>query len=391
MVLILFIANIFFFVKTDSTIRDIETKRLKDEILFLAQSLVPYYLNGNIDYIYKIGDNFGFTNLDKVPKNADVIYKESNQIITLRIFVYGSNIGFSIIFLDNEIHFVKQIGYSVWDKYKIILLLFQVSIIILLFLFFFYQVMRPLDKLKDAINELKDGIYAKKLIIKSSDEIGLLFKSFNEMNEKISRMVKARELITRNIAHELRTPLAKISFALTLQEGENLKRDLKRYIDSLNRISHTMLEYERLQADGFSIKEDEIFSDRPIFEAIKEMDRSKINLNIIKTIKIKGDLHLLSIAIKNIAENAIKYSNNGLVFIELNEQGIVFYNNGIKLQKDISYYFEPFYRGDITKNGYGIGLSIVKEILTLHKMSIDYQYDGNKHIFYIRFHKETQE
>ena len=118
---------------------------------------------------------------------------------------------------------------------------------------------------------------------------------------------------------------------------------------------------------------------------MRDLSDKPICLNIIKSVKIKGDLHLFAVAIKNLIENAIKYSDNGEVNIELGENGILISNKGAPLANDISYYFEPFYRGDITKSGYGLGLSIVKEIISLHKMEINYRYDCGAHIFYIKF------
>lgn len=115
------------------------------------------------------------------------------------------------------------------------------------------------------------------------------------------------------------------------------------------------------------------------------MSDKPICLNIIKSIKIKGDLHLFAVAIKNLIENAIKYGDNGEVNIELNENGILISNKGAPLANDISYYFEPFYRGDITKQGYGLGLSIVGSIIALHKMEIRYSYDCGTHRFYVKF------
>ncbi|WP_147289735.1 ATP-binding protein [Helicobacter sp. MIT 14-3879] len=371
--------------RTNQIISESETKRMQNEITVFAQTLIPYYLNGNLNLIYKMGYNFGYKNIDNIPRNAQILKEESNGILYFKIFSYDSFIGFSISFLEDSINFVKQKDNNAWNNYKILILLFQLGLIFLLLFFLFYQIMRPLNKLKDSINELKNGIYAKKLKINQYDEIGLLFRDFNEMNEKISRMLKARELITRNIAHELRMPLAKIKLAISLKDGVELKEDLKKYIDSLNRISQNMLEFERIQSEGFELKNDEFLSESVVFEALKDLGGNKISLNIIKSIKIKGDLHLLSVAIKNLIENAIKYSDDGVVDIELNEEGIVFINKGKELQNDISYYFEPFYRGDITKSGYGLGLSIVKEIISLHKMNIIYKYDCGRHIFILCF------
>ena len=384
--LILFVANTIFILHTSNVIHSSENKRLQNEIIVLVQTITPYYLNGNLGVVYKIGENFGYNRIANVPKNAQILHNESNGILNVKIFSYDNFVGFSVAFLDdNGINLVRQRDTSAWDKYKIFMLLFQSALILMILFFFFYQILRPLNALKDSIDEIKRGIFAKKLHAKSNDEIGTLFRAFNEMNEKISRMIKARELITRNIAHELRTPLAKIQLSLELKEGESLKNDLKKYINSLNHISQNMLDFERIQEEGFELKNDEFLSESAVFEALRDLSDKPICLNIIKSVKIKGDLHLFAVAIKNLTENAIKYGDNGEVTIELNENGILFSNSGAPLKNDISYYFEPFYRGDITKQGYGLGLSIVREIVALHKMTIDYRYDCGKHIFYIRF------
>ena len=384
--LILFVANVIFSIRTSSVIHESESKRLQNEIIILVQTLTPYYLSGNLSAVYRIGANFGYTRTSTAPKNAQILYGESNGILNFKIFSYDNFVGFSVAFLDdNGINLVRQKDTSAWDKYKVFMLLFQSALILMILFFFFYQILRPLNKLKDSLDELKRGIFAKKLHAHSSDEIGALFRAFNEMNEKITKMVKARELITRNIAHELRTPLAKIQLSLELKSGDELKKDLKKYINSLNRISQNMLDFERIQEENFALKNDEFLSESAVFEALKDLSDKPICLNIIKSVKIKGDLHLFAVAIKNLIENAIKYSENGEVNIELGENGILISNKGTPLNNDISYYFEPFYRGDITKQGYGLGLSIVREIIMLHKMEINYRYDCGKHIFYIKF------
>ena len=233
--LILFVANVIFSIRTSSAIHESEEKRLQNEIIVLVQTITPYYLNGNLGVAYKIGENFGYNRIATAPKNAEILYSESNGILN-----------FSVAFLDdNGINLVRQKDLNAWDKYKVFMLLFQSALIMMILFFFFYQVLRPLNVLKDSIDELKRGIFAKKLRVDSKDEIGALFRAFNEMNEKISRMIKARELITRNIAHELRTPLAKIQLSLELKVGEELKQDLKKYLNSLNHISQNMLDFER--------------------------------------------------------------------------------------------------------------------------------------------------
>lgn len=382
---ILFVASVAFAVRTSTVIYESESKRMQNEIVVFAQTIIPYYLNGNLTVVERLSENFGYKPLKKAPKDAKNLYAESNGILEFRIYEFDKSIGFSLIFIDDELHLARQRDLSAWDRYKRFMLLFQSALILLILFFLFYQILRPLQALKNSIDELKGGIFAKKLRVDSADEIGALFKAFNEMNEKISRMIKARELITRNIAHELRTPLAKINLAISLKEGAELKKDVKKYINSLNRISQNMLEFERIQNSNFKLRDDEFESESAVFEVLKDLDDELICLNVIKSVKIKGDLHLFSIAIKNLIENAIKYSIDGEVSVELNENGILFSNKGEALKQDISYYFEPFYRGDVEQSGYGIGLSLVKEIILLHKMEIKYRYDCGKHNFYIKF------
>lgn len=383
--MILCIASVIFSARTSSLIYESESQRLQNEIVVFAQTIIPYYLNGNLSVVHKFSENFGYKSVDSVSKNAKILYNDSSGILTFKIYEFDKFIGFSLILLDDRINLVREKDLSEWDRYKSFTLLFQLSLILLMLFFLFYQVLRPLNLLKDSINELKRGIFAKKLVVHTNDEIGTLFRAFNEMNERISRLIKARELITRNIAHELRMPLAKIQLSLEIKDGDELKNDLKKYINSLNHISQNMLEFEKIQDSNFKLKNDEFYSESAVFEALKNFEHKNIKLNIIKSVKIRGDLHLFAVAIKNLIENAIKYSIDGEVQIELNENGILFSNKGEALKNDISYYFEPFYRGDITRSGYGLGLSIVKEIIVLHKMSINYKYDCNKHIFYIKF------
>lgn len=374
-----------FFIQSNAMFKKSEYSRMQNEIIIFAQTISPYYVNGEIDVVKKMISSFGYTLIKSIPDGSNILYEKFGDILGFIVFSYKSYIGLSIIFLDDSITFSKSIDYYLWNEYRIVLLIFQLIIILLILFFIFNQIFSPLIKLQNAVNQIKNGIYARMIHVEQEDEIGFLINNFNEMNEKISRLIKARELITRNIAHELKTPLAKIKLSLNLKEGKELKNDLNKYVDEINKISQNMFEYERIQDDKFVLKTKEYFSESVLFEAIKDLETYNININIIENVKIKCDLNLLSIAIKNLVENAIKYSDNNSLDISLSEKGMAFCNSGKKLKNDISYYFEPFYREDITKSGYGLGLSIVKEIVYLNNMKIEYKYSNGNHIFFIRF------
>lgn len=378
-----------FFIQSDYVFSKSENKRIQNEVIIFTQMLIPYYLNGDLDQLCRIGLSFGYMQISSIPAYAKILYENDNDMIYFKIFSYDNLIGFSLHFLEDSedsVVFVKPLDDNIWNKYKIFILIFQIVIVLFLTFFVFNQIFLPLDKLHKAISKFKSGIYTNIIKVDSDNEIGVLMKAFNEMSEKISRMIRSRELITRNIAHELKTTLAKIKLALSLKQGDELKRDLNTYVDYLRYIIDTMIEYEHIQEDGFILKQEICMSESVLLEALKNFQEGEeISLTIHKNVQVKCDIYLLSVAIKNLIENAIKYSSDGKVDITLNEDGIMFSNKGKALDNDISYYFEPFYRGEVAKNGYGLGLSIVNEIISLHSMNIDYCYSNGMHTFYIRF------
>jgi signal transduction histidine kinase len=96
-----------------------------------------------------------------------------------------------------------------------------------------------------------------------------------------------------------------------------------------------------------------------------------------KKLTIRGDEQLIKTALTNIIENGCKYSNNHTtsVYIEQSEFGLtlLFKDKGIGIPvEEIDNIFEPFYRGSNTKNikGHGIGLSMARGIVRLHKGTI---------------------
>lgn len=117
--LILFVANVIFSIRTSSVLRESENKRLQNEIVVLVQTITPYYLNGNLSVVYRIGENFGYSRVNAIPKHAQTLYNESNGILGIKIFSYDNFIGFSVAFLDdNGINLVRPKDENAWNRYK---------------------------------------------------------------------------------------------------------------------------------------------------------------------------------------------------------------------------------------------------------------------------------
>ena len=95
---------------------------------------------------------------------------------------------------------------------------------------------------------------------------------------------------------------------------------------------------------------------------------------------VNADMELFSLALKNLIDNALKYSPDHHVNILVDRGVITISNKGEKLALPIETYFAPFHT---SKNGLGLGLYIVKSILDIHQMQLHYDYHDGKNHFLI--------
>ncbi|MGB3750671.1 MAG: ATP-binding protein, partial [Arcobacteraceae bacterium] len=95
----------------------------------------------------------------------------------------------------------------------------------------------------------------------------------------------------------------------------------------------------------------------------------------------------ISMAIKNLIDNALKYKTKDKVEIVVDSRQVVVKNYGEKLTKDLEYCMGTFTQEDNTRNikGYGLGLNIVKRVLDHHHFTLEYSYENNQNIFTLIF------
>jgi two-component system OmpR family sensor kinase len=106
----------------------------------------------------------------------------------------------------------------------------------------------------------------------------------------------------------------------------------------------------------------------------------KIEIINIDSLMIETDFELFALALKNLIDNAIKYSTNSFVEIEITENGIKISNRGDRLKDDLSAYREPFCG---SSNGLGLGLYIVLSITEILRMELVYKYEDGFNLFYL--------
>ncbi|MDD3026434.1 MAG: HAMP domain-containing protein, partial [Aliarcobacter skirrowii] len=231
-----------------------------------------------------------------------------------------------------------------------------------------------------------NGNLSTRIDIKSNDEIGTLAKSFNNMASSLENSIKTREELLRDIGHELRTPIAKGKFAIEKIDNFSQKELLKKIFQDLEKLTNELIELEKLNISKLNLT---IFSaETLVLESLGKLyleDESKIKIDISEDFKIEADLYYMSIALKNLIDNALKYAIYFPIIIKVDKNEISISNSGEKLSKEFEYYLKPFTQELIQRDGFGLGLSIVKKIIDKHNFKLIYKYENNFNIFKIIF------
>ena len=226
--------------------------------------------------------------------------------------------------------------------------------------------------------------------IKPMNEVSLTFHDITA----IKRLEKVKKDFVVNVSHELRTPLTIIKgFVETLEEEIDEKNRhyleiIKRHTDRLINIVKDLLLLSELEEKNISINITSVDLKALITNLIVLFEKKfnekglKLKLELDDVPVIKGDPSKLEQALINLIDNAIKYTDRGMVIISLFDKGewieIGIKDTGIGIPAEhIDRIFERFYVVDKSRSkklgGTGLGLSIVKHIVLLHngKISVD--------------------
>lgn len=227
------------------------------------------------------------------------------------------------------------------------------------------------------------GNYAHRVAVKGNlAEIERLAATFNRMLDRILGLMSSMRDINDSIAHDLRSPLARIRgiAEMTLTEDKPLA-DFKEMAastieecDELISLINTMLDITETEA-GVARVESEIFDIVQVLSEACELfrplaDEKQIALvsTLPATQRITGDRKRMQRVITNLLENAIKYTHSGgsvSVAVETRGQGIAISvaDSGMGIPAaDLPHIYDRFFRGDKSRpqGGFGLGLSLAK-------------------------------
>jgi signal transduction histidine kinase len=261
----------------------------------------------------------------------------------------------------------------------------------LLCLIIAHYLSKPVERLRDATNELARGnldIRVSKYIGARRDEIADLVRDFDSMAGELRNLIQSERNLLSGVSHELRSPIARIRLALTLaRDGDPRERQ-----EMLDRFEQDTIQLDSMLEQILTVARLEGGQHKPKFENLSlndivesvvddaRFEATAIGVDIswlgAHPVQMNGDPGLLRSALENIVRNAIFYSGEGgQIRVDLQrENGRVVLSvrdNGPGVPEDaLPLLFKPFYRVDdsrgVNTGGMGLGLAIVRNAVIAH-------------------------
>ena len=263
------------------------------------------------------------------------------------------------------------------------------------------SILTPIETLKKATRNIRDGNLDFEVEIGDDDEIGELCADFEEMRirlkesteEKVVFDSQNKELIS-NISHDLKTPITAVKgyveglldgVADTPEKQKKYLRTIYNKANDMDRLINELTFYSKIDTNRIpytfnKINVKEYFDD--CFEDIgMEMSQQQVSLSydnkVAPDVMVIADAEQIKRVINNIVGNSVKYMDkpNKSIAIRVTDVGdfvqVEIEDNGRGIAaKDLPYIFDRFYRTDTSRNsskgGSGIGLSIVHKVMEDH-------------------------
>jgi heavy metal sensor kinase len=291
-----------------------------------------------------------------------------------------------------------QIGNSMGDNKEFMGLLFNIfattfcAVMVLAGLvgwFMARQALRGVEEVSRAAVDVANGTLNRRVSVKAKGtEIERLVTTFNVMVDRIRGLISGMREMTDNIAHDMRSPLARmranselaLSGAKTIDDYKTSAADTLEECDRLLQMINTTLDVAEAEVGVAELTKDDVDISSVVgdacelFEPIAEDKGIKLSLKLDANCHVHGNTQFLQRMFANILDNALKYtpskghvdveisSDNTVVSISVRDTGI-----GIS-ESDQSHIYERFYRCDQSRSkpGFGLGLSLARAVARAH-------------------------
>ena len=318
--------------------------------------------------------------------NKKIIFARSNKHNeTFKIFEIDGKIYLFFEKFDTQILIKDLDSQNLTNSFYTIFVFVSLLIVITILYINTLKKLLPLKELKDKVINFGDEKFDFELSnSRSKDEVTLLANEFKKSAQKLKNIKESRNIFIRNIMHELKTPITKGKFLLQLEKSDENIEKLKMVFNRLESLINEFATIEELISQNRVLEKKSYFLEDLLDNAkdILMIDDNCVK-NSYENIKLNVNFKLFSIAIKNLIDNAIKYSNDKKVEVLTQNEDILFVNSGKKLEGDFEKYLEPFYSKS-SNESFGLGLYIVFNILKANGYNLLYKYEDSKNIFTIK-------
>jgi two-component system OmpR family sensor kinase len=307
--------------------------------------------------------------INKYGQSAAIIWYDKNNYLNI---VHEST---NLLLKDSEFQTYR---YSIMEGIFALVLLIIIFTYILII-----RKIRPLKKLKQQIDKFAMGDFDTPKPYSGTDEISEVANAFYASANHIKKLNHSRQLFLRNIMHELKTPITKGRILAEMIHDDKKKQRLITVFERLETMINEFASIERITS-GIDLTHIGTYRLIDIFDEAIDLamaDKNSIKFHISKDLNLSVDFKLFSLAIKNMIDNAIKYSPDKNVTISVDENSIKFISLGKPLDKAFEYYLTPFTQGSNKAKGLGLGLYIVDNIIKAHKINFTYRHKNDKNIF----------
>jgi len=390
--LVFLIIGIFLRTQTNPRVHDVIRKNMENYIHYLVQDIgnPPDTLRAreiakSYDFqIAYLSDKFNWSTGKITELKRGLIRRHRTGSLTPRwlgyqLFEYHHPDGSQFIFGINHATFFDN------HEKRVILLFLCLGLTFLISYWAIQRILKPIKWLKQGVLQVSQANFNHYIPVKSEDELGELSRSFNNMTRRIQEMFHARDQLLLDVSHELRSPITRMKVALEFFPEAKDRQSIHEDLNEMEQMITEILETERLKGGHGKLALEPSDIVNVIQQVADNYQDQSPGIKFIRSPsinKLSIDMERIKIVLKNIFENALKYSQpdshpievtvsemEQMVIIEIQDDGI-----GVSAEH-LPYLFEPFYRVDKSRSkktgGYGLGLSLCKKIMEAHGGSIE--------------------
>lgn len=386
------ISGIYYLEKDEQTIKEHNEIKLQFEELIDRSMVAVIDMEDSVQFGRLISDeNITPQRIEKIRSVKRYSFQSKNH------FYYG------MFYRDNQGDFAVVVKESKAEYHQLIDRLLIVLVLVLLFAWISIAIIsvalskvayRPIQRVISEVNRRTLENLAEPIpYTASKDEVQKLIETYNSLLNRVNNVFEAQKNFINYVSHEFKTPLTSIAVALEVfsqkeRSSEEYQKVSKRALQNvyeLEKILSNMkllsgMKDERIPLQIIRI--DEVLWD--LTDKCKELFNASFNIDIqvedYKKLEYQANETQLNMAIFNILENAIKYSDNQPIDIVLEEDNqlilLKIRDKGYGIERaDQPHIKKPFYRGENVKThvGSGVGLSLTQIIFDEHDINFDIQ------------------